>query len=223
MSPAIGFPWGELSTLVPNTITVYMSKAQYESPQPQGVGTQAPVDNTKPYKPWRDNSAHYPGGAWWQGGAGPKLYTTLAVDSAGELTKTPIGSPEFLATYSSTVIRVYQEYRHLFPEGVPYLVTLEMPKDQAAAFNYGFNGQFIPPPAQIQTNQMLATHPTGGWAVIGYEDWLRIQRQAATMSDDQKVSAVVAIGLRQGQPSRDKVSEMLTVLRNGLPPVGPVV
>lgn len=224
MIPAQQNPWRPLATLIPNTISVYLSRQAYEAPQPQGTGTQAPVDNKKPFKPWRDNAPLYPG-SWFGQAAGPAVYTTLATDAQGQLVLAPIGSLVMLNTYSDAVIRTYREYAHLFPKGVPVLTELVLDRQIAAEFNYGSNGQFTPPPAQIASNLMLAQAPQGGdqWMVIDYQEWVRIQRAAVPQSDEQKVMRALVIGQRPDLTWAAKVSEMRAVLNTGLPVTGPVV
>jgi len=219
---ALPAQWKGLETLIPNTISVYLSKQAYEAPYPQGVGTAAPVDNTKPFKPWRDNSPLYPG-SWFGRVSGPVLYTTLAVTPQGELALMPIESPAVYATYSDAVVRTYREYKHLFPNGVPVLTMLQLDRQVAGEFNYGSNGQMTPPPAAIVSNLMLAPAPNGEWMVIDYQDWIRIQRTAATLTDEQKVNKAVAIGQNAAMTYAVRVSAMREVLNTGLPPVGPVV
>lgn len=223
MIPAQQNPWRPLATLIPNTISVYLSRQAYEAPQPQGTGTQAPVDNKKPFKPWRDNAPLYPG-SWFGQAAGPAVYTTLATDAQGQLVLAPIGSLVMLNTYSDAVIRTYREYAHLFPKGVPVLTELVLDRQIAAEFNYGSNGQFTPPPAQIASNLMLAQAAVDGpWMVIDHQEWIRLQRAAVPTSDAEKVKWVMAIGTRLDYTASQKVSEMRAVLNTGLPVTGPVV
>jgi hypothetical protein len=134
MIPAANNPWKGLAALIPNTITVYPTKQAYEGTG--GVGTGAPVDNTKPYKPWRDNSAWYPGSSWWGGGMATREYNTFATNNQGQLLLQPIDSPGFYYTYSDAVIRTYREWRHLFPAGVPVLVQLVMSSGSVPANRY---------------------------------------------------------------------------------------
>lgn len=211
-------PWRELRSLIPNTIAVYFTKEEYEGNR--GVGTGAPVDDTKPFKPWRDNAAFYPGSIWF-GGSTPMAYNTFAVDNTGGLKLYPIGSPESYGTYSGTVINVYREYRHLFPNGVPVLTNMLLDRKVAAAFNYGSNGQFTPPPAIINTNIMLAPGPDGEWMAIDYQDYIRIQRTANQTTDEQKVAKVIAIA-NSAKSAKDKVSEMRVALQD-TPNIGPVI
>jgi len=207
MIPAQQNPWRPLATLIPNTISVYLSRQAYEAPQPQGTGTQAPVDNKKPFKPWRDNAPLYPG-SWFGQAVGLAVYTTLATDAQGQLVLAPIGSLVMLNTYSDAVIRTYREYAHLFPKGVPVLTELVLDRQIAAEFNYGSNGQFTPP------------RP---WMVIDHQEWIRLQRAAVPTSDAEKVKWVMAIGTRLDYTASQKGSEMRAVLNTGLPVTGPVV
>lgn len=212
-------PWRELRSLIPNTIAVYFTKEEYEGNK--GVGTGAPVDDTKPFKPWRDNAAFYPGSSWF-GGSAPMAYNTFAVDAAGDLVLSPYESSAAMATYSGTVINVYREYRHLFPKGVPVLVPMLLSRKEASEFNYGYNGKYTPPPAIINTNQMLAPGPGGEWMVIDYQAWIQIQRSSVnTMTDQQKVAKAVEIGLNQGLAVKDKIAAMRLVLQE-TPNLGPV-
>lgn len=201
--------WRTLRSLIPNTIPYYPTKEEYEGNN--GVGTGAPVDNSKPYKAWRDNSAWYPGSSWF-GGPSTVMYRTFAIDEAGALKTASIDSAAFLDTYSDAVIRTYREYRHLFPDGVPVLTTMVLDRKTASEFNYGFNGKITPPPVTINTNVMLAIGPDGDWMAIDYQAWIQIQRKANQMNDEQRVARVVEIGLGVGA-AKDKVSAMRTVLQ----------
>lgn len=213
-------PWRTLRSLIPNTIAYYPTKQEYEGTG--GVGTGAPVDNTKPYKAWRDNAAWYPNSSWF-GGPSVVNYTTFAVHKdTGALQLNPVESQACYATYSATVINVYREYRHLFTQGVPVLTAMVLEQKEASEFNYGFNGTFTPPPASIGTNLMLAPGPDGAWMAIDYQAWLQIQRTANQITDEQKVAKAVAIGTNPALSVKDKISEMRTVLRDA-PTVGPLI
>jgi len=189
MIPAANNPWKGLAALIPNTITVYPTKQAYEGTG--GVGTGAPVDNTKPYKPWRDNSAWYPGSSWWGGGMATREYNTFATNNQEQLLLQPIDSPGFYYTYSDAVIRTYREWRHLFPAGVPVLVQLVMSGGEASQFNYGSNGEYTPPPAVINSNIMLAQQtPNGEWMAIDYQEWVKIQKAATQIPAELKVEMI---------------------------------
>lgn len=204
-------PWRTLRSLIPNTIPYYPTREEYEGNQ--GVGTGAPVDNSKPYKAWRDNSAWYPG-SYWFGGPATAMYRTFSIDAgSGALKLHAIDSPDFLDTYSDAVIRTYREYRHLFKNGVPTLTSMVLDRKTASEFNYGFNGNFTPPPAEIATNIMLAPGPDGEWMAIDYQAWIQIQRKASQMTDEQRVARVIDIGLGTGT-AKDKVSAMRVALQD---------
>lgn len=201
-------PWRSLQTLIPNTITVYMSQQEYEGVG--GVGTGAPVDNTKPYKPWRDNSAWYPGSQWW-GGVGQRIYNTFKTDNQGRLVLAPIESNEWFYTYQDQAIRTYREYRHLFPAGVPVLKMQTISGAEAGQFNYGSNGQFTPPPAEIGSNQMLAQKVPGGeWMVIDCQEWIKIQKAATPQTAEAKVARILEICQGSGV-AEAKLSEIRLV------------
>lgn len=152
-------PWRSLRTLIPNTIAYYPTKQDFEGTG--GVGTAAPVDNTKPFQPWRDNQAHYPNSSWFGGGPSMVKYTTFATHKdTGALQLHAIDSTGFLETYSLTVINVYREYRHLFTKGIPVLTPLILSAQSAAEFNYGYNGTFTPPP-RLHQHQHHARPWTG--------------------------------------------------------------
>lgn len=213
-------PWRTLRSLIPNTVAYYPTRGEYEGTG--GVGTGAPVDNSKPYKAWRDNAAWYPGSSWF-GGPSMVTYTTLAIHAnSGELQLHAIDSPGFLETYSDAAIRTYREYRHLFTKGVPVLTQMVLDRKIAAEFNYGFNGQFTAPPAVIVSNLMLAPGPDGEWMAIDYQAWIQIQRKASQLTDEQRVAKAVEIGLSVGPSAKDKVSAMRNVLQE-TPNVGPVI
>ena len=211
-------PWKSLSSLVPNTISVYMTKQAYEGTS--GVGTGAPVDNTKPYKPWRDSAAWYPGSSWW-GGVGMREYNTFKTDNQGRLVLAPLESPDWFYTYGDQAIRVYREHAHLFPAGVPVLRMLTMSGEEAGQFNYGSNGQFTPPPAQIGSNQMLAQKVPGGeWFVIDCQEWIRLQKAAVPQTAEAKVARILEIGQGPGT-AEAKLSEIRLVAQ--ISPQGGVV
>lgn len=214
-------PWRTLRTLIPSTIAYYPTKQDFEGTG--GVGTAAPVDNTKPFQPWRDNQAHYPNSSWFGGGPSMVSYTTFATHKdTGALQLHAIDSKGFLETYSLTVINVYREYRHLFTKGVPVLTPLILSTQVAAEFNYGYNGTFTPPPASINTNIMLAPGPDGEWMAIDYQAWLQIQRTANQATDEQKVAKAVAIGTNLSISAKDKVSAMRVALQD-TPTIGPLI
>jgi len=170
------------------------------------------VDNSKPYKAWRDNSAWYPGSSWF-GGPSTAMYRTFAIDAgSGALKLHAIDSPDFLDTYSDAAIRTYREYRHLFKNGVPTLTSMVLDRKTASEFNYGFNGKFTPPPAEIATNIMLAPGPDGDWMAIDYQAWIQLQRKANQMTDEQRVARVLEIGMGAGT-AKDKVSAMRVALQ----------
>ena len=215
-------PWRPLTVLIPNNVSVFLTKQAYEAPPPRGVGTQAPVDNQKPFKPWRDNSPLYPG-SWFGQIAGPAVYTTLATDDQGQLRLFALETGVVYNTYSDAVIRTYREYKHLFPNGVPVLVELRLDRQTAGEFNYGSNGQFTPPPAQIASNLMLAPGPDGQWMVIDYQEWIRIQRASAPVTDEDRVRLAVEIGTNTSRSYGDRASAMRAVLTTGLPVDGQVI
>jgi hypothetical protein len=203
-----------MQSLVPNTITVYLTKQEYEGVG--GVGTGAPVDNTKPFKPWRDNSLWYPS---WFGGVSRREYNTFAMDNQGRLSLAPIDSNPFYYTYSDVAIRTYREWKHLFPAGVPVLIPLVISADEAGEFNYGSNGKFIPPPAFLPTNMMLAQAAPGGeWMAIDCQEWIKIQKQATQVSAEVKVEMIRGV-CNKSIPAEDKLSE-IRLLAQINPPAG---
>lgn len=202
-------PWRTLRSLIPNTISVYLTQQEYEGTG--GVGTGAPVDNKLPFKPWRDDAAHYPGSSWF-GMSVPVNYTTFKTTSSGQLQLSSVDSYDVLNTYSGAVVSVYKEYRHLFPNGVPTLIPLSLKREIAGAFNYGSNGDFTPPPAIINSNIMLAMSPDGEWAAIDYQDFVRIQREANKISDEQRVKKAITYGLNETMSYKDRASAMRAAL-----------
>lgn len=211
-------PWKSLQTLILNTITVYLTKQEYEGAG--GVGTGAPVDNTKSYKPWRDNSVWYPGSSWW-GGAAPRTYNTFKTDNQGRLVLAPLESNSWLVTYQDQAIRTYREYAHLFPVGVPVLRPLVLSSDEAGQFNYGSNGQFTPPPVEIGSNQMLAQAVPGGeWMVIDCQEWIKLQKAGAPQTAEAKVTRILEICQGPGV-AEAKLSEIRLVAQIS-PPSGVV-
>lgn len=214
MNPA----WRGLATLIPNTITVYLTKQAYEGVG--GVGTGAPVDNTKAFKPWRDNSAWYPNSSWWGGGLGQREYNTLAVTGEGKLQLHPIESNLVYYTYSDAAMRTYREWKHMFTAGIPVLTRLSISGEEASQFNYGSNGQFIPPPAVIPSNMMLAQPLVGGeWMVIDYQEWIKIQKAATQVPAEMKVEMIRGV-CGKNISAEDKLSEIRLLAQINPPAAG---
>ena len=104
---------------------------------------------------------------------------------------------------------------------MPVLRMLTMSGEEAGQFNYGSNGQFTPPPAQIGSNQMLAQKVPGGeWFVIDCQEWIRLQKAAVPQTAEAKVARILEIGQGPGT-AEAKLSEIRLVAQ--ISPQGGVV
>lgn len=201
-----------LTDLIPREVAYYSTEELYIG----AVGTGANKNPGRRPKPWRDNSLLWSGGNWWDTPTldGVKQYRTFAVDASGALLLTPIESPQAYETYSLTVINTYREYKDLFPGGIPYLVTIDVPKVEAAEFNYGGTGQPWGVPVVLNSDTMVAMDADGKWKVIHYQAF--IQKMKANLVTPEQmfdtVDKIVQATKAQGRSKADAVTAMRRVL-----------
>jgi len=201
-----------LTELIPQGIAYYPTEEQYIG----AVGTGANKNPTRRPKPWRDNSLLWSGGFWWEQPSldGTKQYRTFAVDSTGALLLTPIESAPAYETYSLTVINTYREYKDLFPGGVPYLVTVELPKTEAVEFNYGGTGQPWGVPVVLNSDTIVAMDSDGKWKAIQYQEF--VQKMKANLATPEAmfdaVKKIITATEQQGRSKADAVTAMRRVL-----------
>ena len=160
-----------LTDLVPRAIPFYLTEGEYIG----AVGTGANKNPNLRPKQWRDNALLWTGGNWWETPSleGTKSYQTFATDANGAMLLTPIESQKAYETYSGTVINTYREFKDMFPVGVPYLVTIELPKAEAVEFNYGGTGQPWGLPVIITSDLMIVMDSDGKWKAVQYQEFVQ--------------------------------------------------
>lgn len=201
-----------LTDLIPREIAYYPTEELYIG----AVGTGANKNPARRPKPWRDNSLLYSTGFWWDAAPldGVKQYRTFATDANGALLLTPIESPQAYETYSLTVINTYREYKDLFPGGVPYLVTIEVPKAEAAEFNYGGTGQPWGVPVVLNSDTIVAMDSDGKWKAIQYQEFVQKMKTNLATPDQMfdTIDKIVQATKAQGRSKADAVTAMRRVL-----------
>lgn len=201
-----------LTDLIPREVPYYATEEQYIG----AVGTGANKNPARRPKPWRDNSLLWNGGNWWDMPSldGTKSYRTFAVDANGALLLTPIESMQAYETYSLSVINTYREYKDLFPGGVPYLVTIEVPKAEAVEFNYGGTGQPWGVPVALNSETLIAMDSDGKWRAIQYQEF--VQKMKTNLATPEAmfdaIEKVVVATKTQGRSKSDAVSAMRRIL-----------
>lgn len=201
-----------LNDLIPREVPYYPTEGQYIG----AVGTGANKNPDRRPKPWRDNSLLWSTGNWWDVPTltGTKQYRTFATDADGNLMLTPIESAQAYETYSLTAINTYREHKDLFPAGVPYLVTIELPKQEASEFNYGGTGQPWGVPVVLNSDTLIAMDTDGKWKAIQYQEF--VQRQKASLSSPDAmfdtIEKIVVATKQQGRSKADAVVAMRRVL-----------
>lgn len=202
----------QLTDLIPREIAYYPTMENYIG----AVGTAPNQNSARRPKPWRDNSLLWSTGNWWDVPTleGVKQYRTFAVDAGGNLMLTPIESPAAYETYSLTVINTYREHKDLFPAGVPYLVTIELPKAEASEFNYGGTGQSWGLPVVLNSDILVAIDADGKWKAIQYQEFAQKQKAALTSPDAMfdVIEKIVVATKQQGRSKADAVVAMRRVL-----------
>lgn len=180
------------------------------------VGTGANVNPARRPKPWRDNKLIVSTGFWWMTPVldGTVTYRTFAVDSAGALLLTPIESAPAYSTYNGTVINTYREHVDMFPQGVPYLVDITLPKVEAVEFNYGGTGQPIGVPITLNSDTIIAMDQSGNWKASQYQEFIQYAKANLKSPDEMfnAVDMIVQATKAQGRSKADAVSAMRRVL-----------
>lgn len=201
-----------LTDLIPRDIAYYPTEEQYIG----AVGTGANKNPARRPKQWRDNSLLWTSGNWWDTPSldGVKSYRTFAVDGNGALLMTPIESMQAYETYSLTVINTYREYKDLFPGGVPYLVTIELPKSEASEFNYGGTGAPVGLPVVLNSDTIVAMDSDGKWKAIQYQEFTQKMKTnlATPEAMFDAIKKVVVATETQGRSKADAVSAMRRIL-----------
>ncbi len=151
-----------------------------------------PGDRAKPKQFWRDTGAINTG-AWWDAPAPTRTYKMLARNTDGTPKLTPLFSPEFYATYVHlSVVNLYRQYAFLFPQGVPHLVPVTVPTEQAADLNFVGTDPAVDYPIEIGANHMLDAR-TGVVMVWDYQEFAAAHRVPAGTSNAQRRAAVARI------------------------------
>ena len=202
----------QLTDLIPQGIAYYATLEAYIG----AVGTGANKNPARRPKPWRDNTLLYTTGHWWDVPSleGVKQYRTFATDANGSLLLTPIESQAAYETYSLSVIGTYREHKDLFPDGVPYLVTIELSKQEASEFNYGGIGQPWGVPVVLNSDTLVAMDSDGRWKAIQYQKFGEMQKTALSTPDAMfdAIEKIVTATKQQGRSKGDAVVAMRRVL-----------
>lgn len=159
-----------ITSLIPPGIAWYPTVADFA--KAGGIGM--PGDKAKPRKMWRDNSAVYSGG-WFSSLIGSRSYRMLARNADGSPKLTSMTSPEFYATYSTSVVNEYRRWAFLFQSGVPYVVDVEVAADQAADLNLIGTEPAVDWPLVLNADTMLV--PNGNDVQVwGFEEFAAANR-----------------------------------------------
>lgn len=186
---------------VPPFIAWYRDRAHWGS-----LSSIAPSNPAAPIKFWADNSLVF-NNFWGQFGQSEVPYTFLARDENGKPKLTPIGSPDFYATYQSlATVNTYKEFAFMFPLGVPYLEVKKVPLKEAATVNVeGGTLPAIDYPVEFRTDTMFLVNPkTGDFGVIHYQDFIREARSVVAASDEDKIRIIRSI-CDSTMPAKDKL------------------
>lgn len=170
----------------------------------------------KPKQFWRDNSAINTG-AWWETPAPTRTYKMLARNADGSPKLTPLFSPEFYACYTSlSVVNLYRQYAFLFEQGVPYLVPVTLPTEQAADLNFIGTNPATDYPLDLWANHMLDAR-TGTVMVWDYQEFAAANRVPAGVTNAQRRAAIARIVAGPGTDDAviQQVREICTVSGNG--------
>ncbi len=208
------FPY---TALIPGNIAWFRDESDWIA----RTGVGAPHDPARPYQPWRDNAFQW--GSWW---------TTLGDDSvtyrvlASGLT--PIDSPEFLATYAninSAVVAAFRQFAFLFPNGVPYLRDLTIPKSWAKSLNFavsppGVSQSAIPYPLDAGRLSNLMLLPPGPDGIVMAQDYQEFGRQNSPALTDYAAMLAVVDGIRKsGMSPKDQIYAIRVAVTQGQPPI----
>lgn len=196
---------------VPPHISWFRDRAHWGSLSPI-----APSNPNAPLKFWADNSLVF-NNFWEQFGQSEVPYKFLARDNFGKPKLTPIGSRDFFDTYgtSRSVVETYKEFSFMFPAGVPFLETKNVPTREAATVNVeGGTVPAIDYPVEFRTDTMFVVDPkTGDFGVIHYQDFLKSAREVTKNTDAQKVETIKGI-CAAGIPAADKIKAIRVVVQD---------
>jgi len=172
---------------IPSNISWYRDRAHWGSLSPI-----APSNPNAPIQFWADASMQF---NWWEAFAGndSRVYRFIARDSAGKPKLTPIGSADFLITYSnsSALVSTYREFSFMFPNGVPFLEFTAIPTSQA--FTVNVEGGTLPArdyPVELRADTMFVLDDKGEVAVIHYQEFIKAARGVVQQTPEQKVQII---------------------------------
>lgn len=199
---------------IPPHISWYRDRAHWGS-----LSSIAPSNPSAPLKFWADNSLVY-NNFWAQFGQSSVPYQFLAREAGtGKPVLTPIGSREFYETYTSkSIVETYKEFSFMFPQGVPYLVTKELPTREASSVNVeGGTTPAVDYPVEFRSDTMFVLNPkTGDFGVIHYEDFIKAAREITKTPDVQKVETIKNI-CASTIPATDKIKAIRVVVQDAPP------
>lgn len=219
---------------MPRPITSLIPRSIYWAPTPAAVTIlNNGGDPSKPMKLWADPAAaarvaaaaatrnsvsgwYLPPGVTVSVETPVMSYKAIARNPDGSVRLAAIGSPEFYKAYTSLgVVRAYQQYAFMFPNGAPYLVDMLVPADQAAHVNTGGKLPALDWPLELWANHMLALD--GGDVVVWeYEEFARAMAAHNRLTPAERRAAIAAIA---SGPDADtdafaKMRELLTFSGN---------
>lgn len=197
---------------VPSHISWFRDRAHWGSLSPI-----APSNPAAPLKFWADNSLVF-NNFWAQFGQTSVPYRFLAREAGtGRPKLTPIGSREFYETYaeSISIVNTYKEFSFMFPQGVPFLVTQDVPTSEASTVNVeGGTSPALDYPVEFKTDTMFVVDPkTGNFGVISYQEFLKSAREVTKNTDAVKVETIKGI-CGSGISAGDKIKAIRIVVQD---------
>jgi hypothetical protein len=195
---------------IPSHISWFRDRAHWGSLSPI-----APSNPNAPLKFWADNSLVF-NNFWAQFGQTTVPYRFLARDASGKPLLTPIGSKEFYDTYTSlATVNTYKEFSFMFPQGVPYLVTKEVPTQEASTVNVeGGTTPAIDYPVEFKDDILFLVDPkTGNFGVIQYQEFVKFAREVTKNTDPAKVETIKGI-CASGMSATDKIKAIRVVVQD---------
>jgi hypothetical protein len=173
-----------LKTAVPKHIPVFAKNSDWNY-----LWGSPPSNPRRPLRLWRDNRFIQDPFA-----TGKERYVTLAFRN-GQPDLKPIDSQEVMRSYSLSVIKTLQQFRDLFPNGVPYIDfdhPVELDLDDVRDFNFFGTEPAIAYPVCVPfpDNLMLIQHPrTGELMTVDYQEFAAAARPNM-QTDEQKLEKV---------------------------------
>jgi hypothetical protein len=198
---------------VPSHISWFRDRAHWGSLSPI-----APSNPSAPLKFWADNSLVF-NNFWAQFGQSSVPYQFLAREAGnGKPKLTPIGSKEFFDTYGSSksLVETYKEFSFMFPLGVPYLVTKEVPTQEASTVNVeGGTEPALDYPVELKSDTLFLVDPkTGNFGVINYQEFVKFAREVTKNTDPQKIETIKAICAAPAMSATDKIKAIRVVVQD---------